>query len=116
LLVTSKDLILIVGSLLSLFHSGYAWWPREFPRIEPSRWLQIDEEDSSGGIHVWRTDFENMTKNYFQILDQGRTFVVSSQITSLGFECNASYPVQWVAHIDEVINLTNPLHLVPDLD
>lgn len=73
-----------------------AWWPREYPRIGLNRWLEIDSEDRSMGGR-WRNDFENMTKGYLSILDQGVTYVVSSQVTGLGFECNATYPVQWVA-------------------
>jgi hypothetical protein len=67
----------------------------------------MDEEDSSGGVHAWRTDFENITKSYLTILDQGRTYVVSSQITGLGFECNATYPVMWVAHTEKVYCIWN---------
>lgn len=78
------------------------WWPREYPRIGLNRWLELDAH-GEGGLGRWRSDFDNMTKSYLTIKDQGQTYVVSSQVTGLGIECNATYPVQWVARY-QVIN------------
>ncbi|OXA46148.1 hypothetical protein Fcan01_19349 [Folsomia candida] len=96
LLLPSNSLNYFAFIVSFLFTLAEGWWPQEYPRIGLARWLEMDQEDHNMGGH-WRTDFENMTSNYLSILDQGQTFIVSPQITGLGFECNATYPVQWVS-------------------